>query len=244
MVAAWSRRVRTFLPTGSRNIRTMSQDFFNFTSGRFLYNEPRELARRYLPFDVDALKSRALACTGAEHVLSMEKINEGRYNRVFRLRLSNAQDVVARLAMPITGRLHDVTISEVATMKLLRERLGVPVPKVLGWSSSNDPVGAEYIIMELVDGVELSSLWQDLDDRQRLAVVKEWFDMESRMIKSLDGTAGFGSLYLRSDVSPAKARPVLVDGQIDSEFVLGPCVSPYFMQYRRDELDIDRGPCT
>lgn len=44
---------------------------------------------------------------------------------------------------------HYATASEVATLGFLRLE-GIPVPKVLGWSSkiSGNPVGAENIIME------------------------------------------------------------------------------------------------
>src|SRR4051812_1698284 len=42
-----------------------------------------------------------------------------------------------------------------------RNVLGTPVPKVLAWSSKaeENPVGAEYIIMEKVLGIELERVW-------------------------------------------------------------------------------------
>jgi RIO-like serine/threonine protein kinase len=45
------------------------------------------------------------------------------------------------------------TASEAATLTFLRSK-GVPVPEVYGWSSTTEnPVGVEYIIMEHVSGV-------------------------------------------------------------------------------------------
>lgn len=41
--------------------------------------------------------------------------------------------------------------------------LKIPVPKVLAWSSSSDnSVGAEYIIMEEAKGTQLSQTWDEM----------------------------------------------------------------------------------
>jgi len=40
----------------------------------------------------------------------------------------------------------------------MRNVLNIPVPRVLAWDSSNhNPVKAEYIIMERIKGVQLST---------------------------------------------------------------------------------------
>ena len=53
----------------------------------------------------------------------------------------------------LPDRAHWNTASEVATMKLM-DALGIPVPKVLTWSSRGDnQVGTEYIIMEKAKGI-------------------------------------------------------------------------------------------
>ena len=45
-------------------------------------------------------------------------------------------------------------------MNFLRTVLSLPVPKVLAYAASSDnPVGAEYIIMEKVEGESLASRW-------------------------------------------------------------------------------------
>ncbi|KAG2005569.1 protein kinase subdomain-containing protein PKL/CAK/Fmp29 [Coprinopsis cinerea AmutBmut pab1-1] len=61
-------------------------------------------------------------------------------------------------------------------MKFLRERLGlVQVPRVLSWSSraEDTPVEAEYIIMDVADGVELFSVWHQLTMHQKLRLVDQ-----------------------------------------------------------------------
>ncbi|RIB15692.1 hypothetical protein C2G38_1910341, partial [Gigaspora rosea] len=46
------------------------------------------------------------------------------------------------------------TESEVAVMEYIRLNTHIPVPKVYYWNSSvNNPVGAEYILMEYLPGI-------------------------------------------------------------------------------------------
>lgn len=56
----------------------------------------------------------------------------------------------------------------------VRNELGTPVPKVLAWCSkaTETPVGAEYIIMEKVEGVQLDKVWPKMDIKNRFEVAK------------------------------------------------------------------------
>ena len=56
----------------------------------------------------------------------------------------------------------------------MRNILETPVPKVYAWSSKaqNNVVGAEYIIMEKLPGVQLSVVWADMEIEDRLTVTK------------------------------------------------------------------------
>ena len=63
------------------------------------------------------------------------KLPEGLFNRAFLLVMDNGSEVIARIPTSVAGPAHFVTASEVATMEFMRD-LGVPVPKVLAWSSN------------------------------------------------------------------------------------------------------------
>lgn len=56
----------------------------------------------------------------------------------------------------------------------VRTELGTPLPKVYAWDSrlENNQVGAEYIIMEKVRGIELEQVWHNLLLRERFKIVK------------------------------------------------------------------------
>ncbi|PSR74469.1 hypothetical protein PHLCEN_2v9816 [Hermanssonia centrifuga] len=225
------------------------KDLFRYTSGRWLHDEQRQQALRYRRFNVDALKNVAVSSARAGGITGIRKLAEGRCNKVFHLQLTEGRQVIARIPTPLSGPPHLVTASEVATMKFLRNRLGLTqVPRVLSWSSRSEdtPVGAEYIIMDVADGVELHSVWHQLTMKQRLRLVHKWIIFESKVIKAFSGGSGYGSLYYRKDIPAEDARDLWVDGRIDEEFVLGPStLQTGFWEDRYGspkDIELDHGP--
>lgn len=66
--------------------------------------------------------------------------------------------LIARLPYPSTQPKRLAVASEVATMALVRSH-GIPVPVIYGYSTNiNNPVGAEYILMEKVKGKSLGDV--------------------------------------------------------------------------------------
>lgn len=112
-----------------------THEFFNFTSGRWIVNEERRLRERRVWFDVEALKRVATRSVGAKRIISMQKIAEGKYNKAFLLRTDHGQELIARIPNSNVGQTQYVTASEVATMDYARNHLGLPLPRVLDWST-------------------------------------------------------------------------------------------------------------
>ncbi|KAF6752779.1 hypothetical protein DFP72DRAFT_903590 [Ephemerocybe angulata] len=224
------------------------EDYFRYTSGRWLHDEQRHQRLRYQRFNVDALKCMAMKSVKADGVDSIYKLGEGRCNKAFRVQLTNGRQVIARIPTPLSGPQHLVTASEVATMRFLRERLGLnQVPRILSSSSraSETPVGAEFIIMDVADGIELHTVWPRMSMRQKIHLVHQWFSFESKIIDAFSG-GGYGSLYYRKDIPVHLSRDVFLNGTKDDEFVLGPCTQQ--VGYWEDrygsptDIDLDRGP--
>ena len=92
------------------------EDFYRYTGGRWLWNEELQLRDRYKKFNVPELKSIAATCTGAASCVSMAKLAEGGFNKVFRLVMDNGSVVIARIPNPNAGPPFKSTASEVATM--------------------------------------------------------------------------------------------------------------------------------
>ncbi|KAF5336381.1 hypothetical protein D9611_006553 [Ephemerocybe angulata] len=237
----------------SRFLSTMAtfEDYFRYTSGRWIHDEQRYQRMRYQRFNVDALKHLAMKSVKANGVDAMSKLGEGRCNNVFHVKLDNGHQVIARIPTPISGPKHLVTASEVATMRFLRERLGLTqVPRILSSSSraAETAVGAEFIIMDVADGIELDTVWQKMSMNQKIDLVLQWVRFEAKVTGAFSG-GGYGSLYYRKDVPAHLARDVFLnDGKKDDEFVLGPSTRPHAYGFWEDQyghpadIVLDRGP--
>lgn len=230
-------------PIGSPEFR----DLFNYTSGRFLYNEDLRLRERYVKFDYDGLLREAERHLGPGHghPVHMTKFAEGGFNRVFLLTMEDGFEVIIKIPYHIVGPKHYATASEAATMQYLHSN-GIPVPRLFGYSSSaTNPAGVEYIIMEKASGVGLETKWLSMSKREqhRLAssfveIEKKFFDLPFRSI---------GSIYFKEDV-PAELQAALYTASTEKcqdaeRFCIGPTADYMFWYGRRAGLNVRRGPC-
>ena len=113
--------LRSFQSKLSRSIHTGSksqqyEQFFRYASGRWLWDEEERLRERYTKFNVEELKRVAAESIGAKTCVSMIKLAEGRYSKVFRLVMDNGSVAIARIPCPNAGPAFKSTASEVATM--------------------------------------------------------------------------------------------------------------------------------
>lgn len=105
---------------------------------------------------------------------------------------------------------HYAIASEAATLEYLHSK-GIPVPKVYGYSSTNNnPVGVEFIIMEKAVGLGLETKWLDMIKRERhklassfVKIEKKFFDIPFKSI---------GSIYFKEDVPPHLQAAIYADG--------------------------------
>ncbi|KAJ5445860.1 hypothetical protein N7491_001942 [Penicillium cf. griseofulvum] len=159
------------------------EHFFRYTSGRWLWDEEQQLKDRYKAFDVAELQSLAAKAVRSDSCISITKLAEGGYNKVFRLIMDDGKRVLARIPNSNAGPAFYSTASEVATMELARDFLQIPVPRVFDWSAiSNNTVGSEYIIMEEVSGIQLGLIWNQLSPDRKLSIMKEIVTIESKML--------------------------------------------------------------
>ena len=58
----------------------------------------------------------------------------------------------------------------------------IPVPRVYGWSSTtSNNVGAEYIIMEKLDGMTVGDIWFALSFKERYKIVEQIVQLEKKL---------------------------------------------------------------
>ncbi|KAM5447410.1 hypothetical protein MaudCBS49596_005921 [Microsporum audouinii] len=206
-----------------------NEDFFRFTRSRFLRDEAKELSRRYVKFNVEELANIAAQVSGhgSRQCVKVEKLADGLYNKALLLTMDDGVQVIGKVPNPNAGIPHYTTASEVATMDFARNMLGTPAPKVLGWSSGIDnPVGAEYIIMEKMPGVQLETLWNKLDVEVKVNLVKEVAGYQRDW--TLTSFSQYGGLYYKKDIFNATSLTYTNKngGQItDDRFAVGPSTS-------------------
>jgi hypothetical protein len=207
------------------------------------YNESKRLAERYLRFNVTELSKAAAASVGrsSDDVQFINKLAEGGFNRTLELTMKDGFQLIARLPYPSTQPKCLAVASEVATMTLVRSH-GIPVPMIYGYSTNIDnPVGAEYILMEKVKGKSLGDVWFTLSQRDRIKVLSGIVDHEAKLF-SLNFPA-FGSLYFEKDLPREMGKVPCQHETSNQRFCIGPDASLKFWHETRSALDIPRGPC-
>lgn len=212
------------------------------------FNERKRMAERYVRFNVPELMHIAAIAVGRHRCVDIVKVTEGGFNKIFLLTMDDGYEVIARIPMPIAGPPHYMTASEVATMDFLRTQLDLPAPKVFGWASRVDednPVGAEYIIMEKAQGDSLGSLWLSLSTGELAAVIRQIVDIETRLFST--PFPKHGSLYYKEDLEEKFREDipnVANDGSLLADrFCIGPVATRPFWSEERGQMNLDRGPC-
>ncbi|KAJ2915680.1 hypothetical protein MD484_g4713, partial [Candolleomyces efflorescens] len=215
-------------------------DLFNYTSGRWVYNEALRLKERKVVFDADELRRLAAESVGQSltDVCDLSKLAEGSLNRTFVITLRDGRQILARIPYPAFVPSIYAVASEVATTEYLRS-CGIPAPEIYGYSADSDnPAGAPYIFTDFVKGSKLSEVLPSLSNQENNSVFRQLVELESRMM-SLSFPAG-GSLYFANDlekVAPGQGVPLK-----DKRFCVGPDTSLSLWFGRRRLLDVDRGP--
>ena len=110
-------RILTYITVQENNDE---ESFYRYTSGRWLFKEDEQMAKRYVRFNIIALKQAASDAVKSPCV-SITKLPEGLFNKVFLLKMSNNQELIAKIPSPNAGVEHFTVASEVATLEFVSE---------------------------------------------------------------------------------------------------------------------------
>jgi hypothetical protein len=96
--------------------------------------------------------------------------------------------------------------------------------------------------MEFSPGKQLSTVWSDMDEHDRLRFVKSLVHLETRFFNTF--LPASGSLYFRRDLPAATQKLSVPTGDTENpeSFYIGPSTSLDLWYGRRSELDVERGP--
>ncbi|KAJ5248953.1 phosphotransferase enzyme family protein [Penicillium chermesinum] len=222
-------------------------EFFKFTRGRFIVDEAENLRKREIRFDMNRLARVAADSVGASRCVSIKKYPDGMFNKAFFMSMDDGREVIAKVPNPNAGVPHFTTASEVATMDFARKVLETPAPRVHSWNSQagSHPVGAEFIIMDKIEGIPLSQVWDTLKLPQKLQILLTMTRLQKQWLSV--SFSHYGSLYYTEDLQQQPADSYYIkDGKAirDSGFVIGPATGRDWFDAGRLTLDIKKGPWT
>ncbi|OAL72412.1 hypothetical protein A7D00_3411 [Trichophyton violaceum] len=190
--------------------------FFRFTRSRFLRDEAKELAQRYVKFDVNELAETAarISGPGTRKCIKIEKMADGLYSKALLLTMDDGVQVVGKVPNPNAGIPNFTTASEVATMDFV--------------SDINHT---------------LETLWNKLDIEMKVNIVKEIAGYQRDW--TLTSFSEYGSIYYKEDILNATCLTYTnKNGKqvTDDRFTIGPSTSRQNFDDGRASVKFDRGP--
>ncbi|TFK30046.1 hypothetical protein FA15DRAFT_663374 [Coprinopsis marcescibilis] len=160
-----------------------------------------------------------------------KQVNGG-YNVVRFLKLDDGQETEIVVRVPYkqedgTSDVHAVALarrieSEVASMEYVAANSTIPLPRIIAYSTEKDGggVGSPFIIMTKVEGEQLVTHFDDMDDTQREAILRQVIDITLQFSKLRFDK--IGALFKGDGVTkPAYYVAPLADilGEDDLDFV-------------------------
>lgn len=128
---------------------------------------------------------------------------------------------------------------------------------------SDDPVEAEYILMEEACGTSLGDVWENMGIHSKDKIVKDIVSIEQKLLsvsfsrlapqdtiwKTTD-TARHGNIYFAKDSFPG-CEKIEVSGdisdtlkkEVEERFTIGPVVEHVFWRRDQTSMPMERGPC-
>ncbi|KAF9472421.1 protein kinase subdomain-containing protein PKL/CAK/Fmp29 [Pholiota conissans] len=243
-------------PTPSRPVLAASypdNDLFNHTTGRWMYNEGKQLSSRFQYFDVEQLKRAACTALGATTCSKIEKIAEG-FNKVFRLHFEGGKTAIARVpSQTLLGNAPAITASEVATMEFMRLHDSLIIPRVYASSSTfSNAVQSPYILMEDIAGVPMLHDWYEIRGDPVGKALHTFANDIKRM--SIPVFSQIGSIYFKEDLPlDLQSRPLFRNDLYEDDLIerfqpavdkfrVGPIADRLWWRTMHDDIDADRGP--
>ena len=161
---------------------------------------------------------------------------QGSYNRLYAVECPRGSFLM-RLALPVDP--HFKTLSEVATIAVVRSRTTVPVPHIIASNSNNNELKFEWILMERVPGVPLVRAWDSLPWDAMVSCVKEVAGIMAQLFEVRYDS--IGNLYHAKDL-PVASHASKQRGNPKNAVVVDRIVSSAFFWKTHLKSNVHRGP--
>ena len=172
-----------------------------------------------------------------EEIVDFKKLGEGGFNRSFLVTLRDGFKLVARIPYPILVPKAYAYASEVATMDFLRSK-GLPIAEIYAYSfTSENEAGTEYILMEYMEGIDLSEVWFNLEKDDIDSFMDQLAKFESIMM-SISFPAG-GSIYYARDLKQLSGSVgIPIEGE-DQDISLDEQIGSISLEEENEGISLD-----
>lgn len=128
---------------------------------------------------------------------------------------------------------------------------------------TDNPVQAEYIVMEEAPGISLADVWGDMGLQSKDKVIQDLVVIEKKLLSvsftwlvswqspgNSTDLPRYGNIYFAEDSFPG-CKKAEVSGdvsielkkEVEERFTIGPVVEHTFWRREQASVPIDRGPC-
>ncbi|EAA32630.1 kinase-like protein [Neurospora crassa] len=163
--------------------------------------------------------------------------SSGTYNKLYHVNSPAHGRYLMRVILPVDP--HNKTRGEVASLQLVRCKTDIPVPVVVAYDDTSDnEIGFEWILMELLEGQPAHLRWRKMNMRQKERLVGRMAEFQAQLSRcgnmTESGFRGIGTLGATS-----RGDSDYVDLMMPEP---GPMVSPVFFTGERWHYPVSRGP--
>jgi hypothetical protein len=194
--------------------------------------------------DVSVIKDIvASVLPNKEDDFSVQFLADGAHHKVYEVSHSSwSTAYLFRIAIPVDPRLK--MESEMATLTLLSQKTGIPVPKPIAWSSSiEEKLGYEWALVEKLPGVELRDVWRKVPWEKKIQITEAIARFLVQLWVPTTRFVSIGSVYLHpTKLYKPPTEETGVENFNKGGFVIGPSVDGAFFAGRRLYLAANRGP--
>lgn len=159
----------------------------------------------------------------------------GAFNKLYLIDIKGRDKLLIRISLPVDPG--HKTLGEVATLRFLSARTNIPVPEVIAFeNSSNNAIGFEWMIMQLVPGTSAYHQWRKLPMTKKTALVNRIAEYQATLLDDSnrgDNFRGIGTLKLSETNNQEVTSKTFEPAQM---------VSRWFFWGDHFDYDIPRGP--
>jgi len=105
---------------------------------------------------------------------AIQELKDGWFNAAYILRLSDAKQVVLKIAPPQHAEVmtyeKNLMTTEVESMRLVAQNPNIPVPKIYYFDTAKDLCDSDYFFMEKVDGDNLEHIYATLPTEMKAQI--------------------------------------------------------------------------